>query len=82
MGEGPSRLTDIPGIDWAAFANAMGARGRRVTAPGELGDAFGSAFASAASSRRPQLVDVHVDKTAEKPTTPWTQAMHDWEDHH
>ena len=82
MGEGPSRLTDIPGIDWAAFANAMGARGRRVTEPGELGDAFGSAFASAASSRRPQLVDVHVDKTAEKPTTPWTQAMHDWEDHH
>ncbi|HEX6311810.1 MAG TPA: thiamine pyrophosphate-binding protein [Acidimicrobiia bacterium] len=78
MGPGPEALTDITGIDWAAFARSLGADAATVTEPDQLAPAFATAFASS----RPFLVDVHVDKQAAKPTTPWTDAVYAWEDDH
>jgi acetolactate synthase I/II/III large subunit len=78
MGPDEEELTDIPAMDWAAFARSVGAEGSTVTSPQELPAALAAAFASG----RPHLVDVHVDKTAEKPITPWTAAAKEWEDTH
>ena len=42
MGPGPERLTEIPGIDWVAFARSMGAEGERVEQPGDIAAAVGA----------------------------------------
>ncbi len=47
----------IGGFDFAAIATAMGADGIRVTHPGDLADAYRSAFASG----RPTVLEIMVD---------------------
>jgi acetolactate synthase-1/2/3 large subunit len=76
MGDGPSHLTDIPNADWLAFGRAMGADGERVEQPGDLS----GAFERAAASTVPYVVDARTDKTADKPTAPWAEAVKEWED--
>ena len=51
-------LTD-PDIDYVAVARGLGVEGRRVSEPGEVGDAVSEAFASGA----PRLVELVVDGT-------------------
>jgi acetolactate synthase-1/2/3 large subunit len=82
VSEAAAHLTDIPDIDWAAFARSLGAHATTVTDPADLAAAYTAAFDDARRSRRPHLLDVRIDKSAAKPTTPWSDAMHEWEDHH
>jgi acetolactate synthase-1/2/3 large subunit len=76
MGPGPESLTDITGIDWVAFARAMGGDGETVTDPAEV----------AAAARRgleadgPYLLDLRIDKTYPTPIGPWRAAVKAWED--
>jgi acetolactate synthase-1/2/3 large subunit len=76
MGPGPESLTDITGIDWVAFARAMGGDGETVTDPAEV----------AAAARRgleadgPYLLDLRIDKTYPTPIAPWRAAVKAWED--
>jgi len=76
MGPGPQRLTDIPGIDWVAFARAMGGDGERVDEPEAIAAALGRALDAAG----PYLLDLHVDKTCPTPVNAWRERQREWED--
>jgi acetolactate synthase-1/2/3 large subunit len=78
LGDGPSHLTDIPNADWLAFGRSMGAEGTKVERPEELR----AAFEQAAASDVPFVIDARTDRSAAKPTAPWTQAVKEWEDTH
>ena len=47
----------LPDVDYAAFAHGLGLQAIRVTEPGQLVEAWRSAFAA----ERPTVLDVHVD---------------------
>jgi acetolactate synthase I/II/III large subunit len=76
MGPGPERLTEIPGIDWVAFAKSMGANGERVERP----DDIAAAVARALESPGPYLLDLHTDKTYPTPVGVWRERQREWED--
>ena len=78
MGTGPQHLTDIPGIDWVAFARAMGGDGERVDRPGDIGAAVRCALNTAG----PYLLDLHIDKTYPTPVKVWRERQHEWEDNY
>ncbi len=79
MGPGPEGLTEIPSVDWAAFARSVGAEAIRVERPDELAPAFERALVA---SSGPVLVDVRCDKRFPTPVHPWKEAAKEWEDHH
>jgi acetolactate synthase-1/2/3 large subunit len=76
MGPGPERLTDIPGIDWVAFARSMGGDGERVENPDHIAAAVGRAL----SATGPYLLDLHIDKTYPTPVKVWRERQQEWED--
>ena len=76
MGPGPERLTDIPGMDWVAFARSVGADGERVERPGDIAAAVARALAAAG----PYLLDLDIDKTYPTPVGPWRERQREWED--
>jgi acetolactate synthase I/II/III large subunit len=76
MGPGPERLTDIPGIDWVAFARSMGAEGERVDRPDDIAAAVGRALGATG----PYLLDLHTDKTFPTPVKVWRERQQEWED--
>jgi len=76
MGPGPERLTDIPGIDWVAFARSMGGDGERVEQP----DAIAAAVGRALDATGPYLLDLHTDKTYPTPVKVWRERQQEWED--
>jgi acetolactate synthase-1/2/3 large subunit len=76
MGPGPQHLTDIPGIDWVAFAKSMGGDGERVDGPGDIAAAVGRALGATG----PYLLDLHIDKTYPTPVKVWHERQHEWED--
>ncbi len=76
MGPGPERLTDIPGVDWVAFAKSMGGKGERVEQPQEIAPAV----ARALDAFGPYLLDLHIDKTCPTPVGVWRQRQQEWED--
>jgi acetolactate synthase I/II/III large subunit len=69
MGPGPQRLTDIPGIDWVAFAKSLGGDGERVDRAGDIAAAVGRALKAAG----PYLLDLHIDKTYPTPVKVWRE---------
>jgi acetolactate synthase-1/2/3 large subunit len=76
MGPGPEHLTDIPGIDWVAFAKAMGGDGERVDRPGDIAAAVGRALRAPG----PYLLDLRTDKTYPTPVGVWRERQKEWED--
>ncbi len=76
MGPGPERLTDIPGIDWVAFARSMGGDGERVEQPEDIAAAVGRALGATG----PYLLDLHTDKTYPTPVKVWRERQQEWED--
>ncbi len=76
MGPGPERLTDIPGIDWVAFAGSMGGEGERVERPDDIAAAVGRALRATG----PYLLDLHTDKTYPTPVNVWRERQQEWED--
>ncbi len=76
MGPGPERLTDIPGIDWVAFAKSMGGDGERVEQPADIAAAVGRALRATG----PYLLDLHTDKTYPTPVKVWHERQQEWED--
>lgn len=76
MGPGPERLTDIPGVDWVAFARSVGAAGERVDEPAQIAGALQRALAS----ERPYLLDLRTDKTVPTPVGAWRERQAEWED--
>ena len=78
MGPGPEALTDIPGIDWPAFARSMGGDGVVVERPGDMAAAFERGLAA----RGPFVIAARIDKRYPTPVAPWRQAVAEWEDDH
>jgi acetolactate synthase-1/2/3 large subunit len=76
MGPGPESLTDIPGIDWVAYARSMGGDGEKIEEPGEIK----AAVARALDAKGPYLLDLHTDKTYPTPVGVWRERQHEWED--
>jgi acetolactate synthase-1/2/3 large subunit len=76
MGPGPQRLTDIPGIDWVAFARSVGGDGERVDKSTDIAAAVGRAL----KAKGPHLLDLHIDKTYPTPVKVWRDRQHEWED--
>jgi len=76
MGPGPQRLTDIPGMDWVAFARSVGADGERIDEP----DAIAPAVERALTASGPYLLDLRIDKTYPTPVGPWRRRQLEWED--
>ena len=76
MGPGPVRLTDIPGIDWVAFARSMGGDGEHVERPDEIAPAVRRALGASG----PYLLDIHIDKTYPTPVKVWQERQMEWED--
>ncbi len=78
MGPGPEALTDIPGIDWPAFARSVGGDGVAVERPEEIAPAFERGLVHPG----PFVISARVDKTYPTPIAPWKQAKAEWEDNH
>jgi acetolactate synthase I/II/III large subunit len=78
MGTGPAGLTDIPGIDWPAFARSMGGDGVAVQRPEQLADALARGLAYPG----PFVVAARIDKRYPTPIAPWRKAVAEWEDDH
>jgi acetolactate synthase-1/2/3 large subunit len=78
LGTGPEHLTDITGIDWPAFARAMGGDGVTVDDPDELTAAFERGLAYPG----PYVIAARIDKRYPTPIAPWRQAVAEWEDDH
>jgi acetolactate synthase I/II/III large subunit len=76
MGPGPEHLTDIPGIDWVAFAKSMGGDGERVDSPEHIAAAVDRGLGASG----PYLLDLHVDKTYPTPVGVWRARQKEWED--
>jgi acetolactate synthase I/II/III large subunit len=78
LGPGPEALTDIPGIDWPAFARALGGDGVMVERPEQIAEAFERGLAYPG----PFVIAARIDKRYLTPIAPWRQAVAEWEDHH
>ncbi len=78
MGAGPEGLTDIPGIDWPAFARSLGGEGTAVDRPEQIAPAFEQGLAYPG----PFVIAARIDKTYPTPIAPWQQAVAEWEDNH
>jgi acetolactate synthase-1/2/3 large subunit len=78
LGPGPETLTDIPGIDWSAFAQSLGGDGVTVERPAELAGAFERGL----SYSGPFVIAARIDRRYPTPVAPWRQAVAEWEDHH
>ncbi len=78
MGPGPESLTDIPGIDWPAFARSIGGDGVAVQRRQQLAEAFEQGLAY----RGPFVIAARIDKRYPTPIAPWRQAVAEWEDDH
>jgi acetolactate synthase-1/2/3 large subunit len=76
MGPGPERLTDIPGIDWVAYAKAMGGDGEAIERPDQIAGAVARGLAAAG----PYLLDLRIDKTYPTPVGAWRDRQKEWED--
>jgi acetolactate synthase-1/2/3 large subunit len=76
MGPGPERLTEIPGIDWVAFARSMGGDGERVERPDDIAPAVGRALGATG----PYLLDLRADKPYPTPVKVWRERQQEWED--
>ncbi len=76
MGPGPEHLTDIPGIDWVAFAKSVGGDGERVDHPGHIA----AAVRRAGGAKGPYLLDLRVDKRYPTPVGVWRERQKEWED--
>jgi acetolactate synthase-1/2/3 large subunit len=76
MGPGPEHLTDIPGIDWVAFAKSMGGDGERVERPEDIAAAVNRGL----DASGPYLLDLHIDKTFPTPVSVWRERQKEWED--
>lgn len=76
MGLGPEHLTDIPGVDWVAFAKSMGGDGERVEHP----EGISAALNRGLEASGPYLLDLRVDKTFPTPVSPWRERQKEWED--
>jgi acetolactate synthase-1/2/3 large subunit len=76
MGPGPERLTDIPGIDWVAYAKAMGGDGEAIERP----DQIAGAVARGLAAEGPYLLDLRIDKTYPTPVGAWRDRQKEWED--
>jgi acetolactate synthase I/II/III large subunit len=76
MGPGPERLTEIPGVDWVAFARSMGAEAERVERP----DGIAAALQRALAARGPYLLDLRIDKVYPTPVGVWRERQKAWED--
>jgi acetolactate synthase-1/2/3 large subunit len=76
MGPGPERLTNIPGIDWVAFARSKGGDGERVDRPADIA----AAVARALDAAGPYLLDLQIDKTYPTPVGAWRERQKEWED--
>ncbi len=71
LGPTPDELTRLPDHDWAGFAQALGARGETVRAPGDLAGAFERAL----QGEGPCLIDVKADKAFTTPVKDWAEAI-------
>jgi acetolactate synthase-1/2/3 large subunit len=78
LSEGAGEIVRLPLHDWASMARSMGADGVRVEQPGDLAGAFEQAFAA----NGPFVVDVHCDREAATPVTPWSEATREWAEAH
>ncbi len=78
LGPGPEALTDIPGVDWPAFARSLGGDGITVERPQQLA----AAFEQGLSHPGPFVIAARIDKRYPTPIAPWRQAVAEWEDHH
>lgn len=78
LGPGPEALTDIPGIDWPAFARSLGGDGVTVERPEQLAEAFERGLAYPG----PFVIAARIDKRYPTPIAPWREAVAEWEDHH
>ena len=76
MGPGPVHLTDIPGIDWVAFARSMGGDGEHIEKPSDITAAVGRAL----KATGPYLLDLRIDKTYPTPVKAWRERQQEWED--
>lgn len=76
IGPGPESLTDIPGIDWVAFAESMGAAGELVEHP----DQIAGAVSRALEATGPYLLDLRTDKQVPTPVGVWRERQSEWED--
>jgi acetolactate synthase-1/2/3 large subunit len=76
MGQAPEHLTDIPGIDWVAYAKAMGADGEAIERP----DQIAAAVARGLAAGGPYLLDLRIDKTYPTPVGAWRDRLKEWED--
>jgi acetolactate synthase-1/2/3 large subunit len=76
MGPGPEHLTDIPGIEWVAFAKSMGGDGERVERP----EGIAAAVKRGLDASGPYLLDLHIDKTYPTPVGVWRARQKEWED--
>jgi acetolactate synthase-1/2/3 large subunit len=76
MGPEAEHLTDIPGIDWVAFALSMGANAARIERAEDIPDAV----ANALDFPGPYLLDLHIDKTYPTPVGVWRERQQEWED--
>ena len=70
------RLTDIPDIDWVAFAKSMGGDGERVEHPEGIAEAVKRGI----SAPGPYLLDLRIDKTYPTPVSVWRERQQEWED--
>jgi len=52
---------DFSDVDFAGIARSMGADGRRLNRPGDVGEAVRAAIKTAQSDRRSQAIDVLID---------------------
>ena len=76
MGPGPEGLTNIPGIDWVAFAKSMGGDGELVESP----EGIPGAVKRGLEASGPYLLDLRIDKTYPTPVGVWRERVQEWED--
>ena len=72
---GAAEMTRLPMVDWSAFGRVLGAEGRRVERPGDLGAAFRDALAAGG----PFVVDVVTQRDSSTPVGPYTAMVAEYE---
>lgn len=73
----PAELTELPDVDWAGFAKALGAHGITVTRPEEIANSFFQAL----KNPGPTVVDIKADKRFPTPVEDWAKACAAWSYH-
>jgi acetolactate synthase-1/2/3 large subunit len=71
---GAAEMTTLPTVDWAMFARALGAAGRRV----EAADALGPGLAEALAADGPFVLDVLTQRDAATPVSAYTAMAADF----